>query len=395
MTLLEFRSSTTTSFDTPAGQPTANLKARLVFGDAVALSLGFATSSLIVGAPNQTQRWQFVFLTVFATMVGLVVMRSQGLFRARVSAVRAVELTRVTYSTTILTICLAVTFRLMHRPINQRWLTIGILLSWLFLVLARSAFRAYVRAKRAGGQHLRKLVLVGADSEVARLVDLFGTHKELGLDVVGVVGDPEDAARNGLSNLWLGDVGTVHAVVAAHGVNGVVVSPSSFTAERISALIRHLQDDHVHVHLATGISGIAAGRLRLLPMSYEPMLYVETATLSMTQVRVKRAFDIVVSLMLLLLAAPVLAIVAIGIKLGGGGPVFFRQTRVGQGGTTFKLLKFRTMRVDAETLLTSMISDNERSGPLFKIDKDPRVTTGGGGVRGGSIGEFGWVVDVV
>ena len=115
-------------------------------------------------------------------------------------------------------------------PINQRWLALGAFLSWTLLIVGRSAFRAYVRTKRATGQHLRKLLLVGADSEIARLVELFGTHKELGLDVVGLVGDPDDAARNGLQQLWLGDVGTIDVAVAAFGVNGVVVSPSSFTA---------------------------------------------------------------------------------------------------------------------------------------------------------------------
>ena len=128
---------------------------------------------------------------MFATMVGLIVLRSQGLFLARVSAVRAVELTRVTYSAGILAFCLAVADRLVHRPVNQRWLALGSFLAWTLLIVGRSAFRAYVRTKRATGQHLRKLLLVGADSEIARLVDLFGTHKELGLDVVGLVGDPK------------------------------------------------------------------------------------------------------------------------------------------------------------------------------------------------------------
>ena len=395
MTLLEFRPGATTHLDTKSGQPSANLKARLVAGDAVALSLGFTLSAFIVGASNQSQRWQYLFLIVFATVVGLVVMRSQGLLLARVSAVRAVELTRVTYSAGMLAICLAVTYRLMHRPVDLRWVTIGTLLSWVFIVVARSGFRAYVRTKRATGKHTRKLVLVGADSEIARLVELFGTHKELGLDVVGLVGDPDQAERNGLTNLWLGDVGAVHAVVAAHGVNGVVVSPASFTADRMASLIQHLHDDRVHVHIATGISGISAGRLRSLPMSYEPMLYVEAATLSKTQVVLKRAFDIIVSLVVLLVALPVFVAVAIAIKITDGGPALFRQNRVGQGGTTFRLLKFRTMKVDSEKLLSSMLAENERSGPLFKMDRDPRVTTVGTFLRETSLDELPQLINVL
>ena len=397
MTLIDFKASSTAQ-QLEAGAPTprhTNLKARLVFVDGVALSGGFALSAFLLGAPNQAQRWEHFFFIVFATMVGLVVLRSQGLFLARVSAVRAVELTRVTYSAGILALCLAVADRLVHRPINQRWLALGTFLSWTLLIVGRSAFRAYVRTKRATGQHLRKLVLVGADSEIARLVELFGTHKELGFDVVGLVGDPDDAARNGLQRLWLGDVGTIDVAVAAFGVNGVVVSPSSFTAARLTTLIQHLQEEHVHVHIATGISGISAGRLRSLPMSYEPMLYVEAPRLSKVEVILKRAFDIFVSLVVLLVAAPVWLVVAISIKLSDRGPVFFRQTRVGKNGATFRLLKFRTMRVDAEQLLSTMLSENERRGPLFKMDKDPRVTTIGRFLREISLDELPQLINVL
>ncbi|MEY2524686.1 MAG: hypothetical protein QOJ66_3251, partial [Ilumatobacteraceae bacterium] len=263
------------------------------------------------------------------------------------------------------------------------------------LIIGRSAFRAYVRTKRATGQHQRKLMLVGADSEMARLVGLFGTHKELGLDVVGLVGDPDDASRNGLQHLWLGDVGTIDVAVAASGVNGVVVSPSSFTADRLTTLIHHLQEERVHIHIATGISGISAGRLRSLPMSYEPMLYVEGAKLSKVQVFLKRAFDIILSLVVLVVAAPAWLVVAIGIKLGDRGPVFFRQTRVGKDGKTFRLVKFRTMRVDAEQLLASMLTENERKGPLFKMNKDPRVTTLGRFLRETSLDELPQLINVL
>jgi exopolysaccharide biosynthesis polyprenyl glycosylphosphotransferase len=198
-----------------------------------------------------------------------------------------------------------------------------------------------------------------------------------------------------VQDLWLGVVGTSDVAVAPCGANGVVVSPSSFTAARLTTLIQHLQDERVHVHIATGISGISAGRLRSLPMSYEPMLYVETAKLSKVQVMLKRAFDIFLSLVVLLVAAPAWLAVAIGIKLGDRGPVFFRQTRVGKDGRTFKLVKFRTMRVDAEQMLGTVMSENQRHGPLFKMDKDPRVTTIGRFLRETSLDELPQLINVL
>jgi exopolysaccharide biosynthesis polyprenyl glycosylphosphotransferase len=130
-------------------------------------------------------------------------------------------------------------------------------------------------------------------------------------------------------------------------------------------------------------------------MSYEPMLYVEAAKLSKVQVILKRAFDIILSLVVLVVAAPAWFVVAIGIKLGDRGPVFFRQTRVGKDGKTFRLVKFRTMRVDAEQLLASILAENERKGPLFKIDKDPRVTTIGRFLRETSLDELPQLINVL
>ena len=86
------------------------------------------------------------------------------------------------------------------------------------------------------------------------------------------------------------------------------------------------------------------------------------------------SFDIVVAGGILLLASPVLAVIAILVKREDGGPVLFRQQRVGRGDEEFGMLKFRTMVVDAEARLAAMEQDNQRTGPLFKMARDPRIT---------------------
>ncbi|HEY7628365.1 MAG TPA: sugar transferase [Ilumatobacteraceae bacterium] len=396
MTVLEFKAPTSVAAPArPRAQATTNLKSRLVAGDAIALALGFELSAVALGTPRSLGVWEQFVIVAVPTLAGLGVMKWQGLFLARVSAVRAVELTRLTYSAAILAVALVLADRVLTHPVSHHVLWVGTVLSWMFLIIARSAFRAWVRSKRATGQHLRKLILVGADSEIARLVELFYTHRELGLDVVGVVGDIEASSRHGLRHLWLGDVDALASITTEQGVTGVVVSPSSFTASRLSALIHRLQEDEIHVQIATGISGIDAGRLRSVPLSYEPLLYVEAPSLSKAQLVAKRVFDIVVSLLVLLLAAPVLLVIAIAIKVQDRGPVLFRQTRVGKAGTTFKLFKLRTMRVDAERMLAALQADNERKGPLFKMERDPRVTAFGRFLRETSLDELPQLINVL
>jgi lipopolysaccharide/colanic/teichoic acid biosynthesis glycosyltransferase len=175
----------------------------------------------------------------------------------------------------------------------------------------------------------------------------------------------------------------------------VVVSPTALSSQRLNALIRNLQQDDLHVHLATGVSGIDARRLRSLPLSHEPMLYVEAPSLSRLQRFIKRAFDLVVAFLILVFASPLLAIIALAVKLGDRGPVLFRQQRVGLDGATFDVLKFRTMRVDAEEQLAKLEAANERNGPLFKMERDPRVTRVGRFLRETSLDELPQLVNVL
>ena len=144
---------------------------------------------------------------------------------------------------------------------------------------------------------------------------------------------------------------------------------------RLTTLIQHLQEEHVHVHIATGITGISAGRLRSLPMSYEPMLYVEAGD------ALEGAGDSEAGLRHHLVVgcagggrARVL-VAAIAIKLGDRGPVFFRQTRVGATATTFGCSSSARCASTPKHARLDAAPTNERNGPLFKMASDPRVTT--------------------
>ncbi|HEY4332855.1 MAG TPA: sugar transferase [Ilumatobacteraceae bacterium] len=109
----------------------------------------------------------------------------------------------------------------------------------------------------------------------------------------------------------------------------------------------------------------------------------------------KRALDVVVGTTFLVASSPVLAAVAIAIKLDDHGPVIFRQTRVGRHGVPFELLKFRTMVVGAEDRRDELQLDNERDGPLFKINADPRITRVGRLLRETNLDELPQLLNVL
>lgn len=113
------------------------------------------------------------------------------------------------------------------------------------------------------------------------------------------------------------------------------------------------------------------------------------------QMSLKRLFDIVVSLSILILVSPLLAVSALLIKLSSRGPVFFKQRRVGIFGREFNMLKFRSMVQDAEALKGALMAQNEMSGPVFKIKKDPRITGIGHILRKFSIDELPQLINVL
>jgi exopolysaccharide biosynthesis polyprenyl glycosylphosphotransferase len=104
--------------------------------------------------------------------------------------------------------------------------------------------------------------------------------------------------------------------------------------------------------------------------------------------RGKRAFDVVGAALGLVLLAPVLGVVALAVRLDDGGPVLFRQRRVGRGGAPFSICKFRTMCVDAERRLADLRGQHDGAGPLFKLHDDPRVTRVGQFLRRTSLDEL-------
>jgi exopolysaccharide biosynthesis polyprenyl glycosylphosphotransferase len=208
------------------------------------------------------------------------------------------------------------------------------------------------------------------------------------------VGSPSDVADRGYDVPWLGDINHVVDAVRLAGANGVLVAASSLPSAQLNRVVRDLLVAGVHVHLSSGIRGIDVRRMRAQPMAHEPLFYLEPVSLARWQMVTKRALDLVLSGIGLLLAAPVLGACALAIKLSDKGPVFFKQQRVGQDGKPFTILKLRTMVVDAEARLADLMEKNQREGVLFKLSDDPRVTKIGRILRATSLDELPQLINV-
>lgn len=371
-----------------------HLRRRLVALDAIALVLAWLPAQLwkhSVGAAA----WKTVTMGAVLLVSGLFLLRIQGLYLARVASSRGEEIRRLVLSAIVLGAVHAVLLSAMGVQMEPRWLWISPALLLGLLIWFRGGFRAWLSASRAAGQNLRDVVIVGANADAGNLVSMLREHPEAGFRVCGVVGDPNVAAVHGLAALHKGSISDLRAVLRAEDVHGVIVVLGALPTDELSRVMAELETDGIHIQVSNGLHGLSHRRLRATPVAYQSLYYVEPSDSSGPQLTVKRALDLFMAVVGLMIFAPVMLVVALAIKLSDGGPVLFRQRRVGQDGEPFDMLKFRTMVPDAEARLAALAHGNERHGPLFKLEHDPRVTRVGRFLRSSSLDELPQLVNVL
>lgn len=196
-----------------------------------------------------------------------------------------------------------------------------------------------------------------------------------------------------VSQLALGSVDQLPHVVDKSGTELVVVCLGALDADRFAPLVREMNIQGVDVALSTGLGKVALRRVNLGHVSGRPLVRITAPPLAGGHMVVKRSVDLIGATVVLALAAPVMAICAIAIRIEDGLPAVFKQERVGKNGKLFTIYKFRTMIENAEDQLIDLSSDLD--GPVFKMDSDPRVTRVGAFLRRTSIDELPQLVNII
>jgi exopolysaccharide biosynthesis polyprenyl glycosylphosphotransferase len=195
----------------------------------------------------------------------------------------------------------------------------------------------------------------------------------------------------------VGTTAQTAASVLAEKADMVVFTEGAFpSAVDFRRIAWDLEGHHVQMAVVPSLSDISSGRMAMRPVGGLPLVHVEQPQSLGASRGLKRAFDFVGATLLLALATPIMVVFSIATKLQDGGPVLFRQTRVGRDGELFECLKFRSMVVDAEARLSSLTHLNQNAdGVLFKAQRDPRITRVGAFMRRFSIDELPQLINVV
>lgn len=272
----------------------------------------------------------------------------------------------------------------------------------LGLLLGRWLIRQHLSIRRRQGRSMSRLLLLGGPGAVAHLASSLHGAKDAGYLPVaaympGIQSATDVEPDSGLRILGNGaDTHSIVSAIEACGADAVAVSAGvQLHPQTLRHLGWELASRNIGLIMAPALTDIAGPRIHTQQVAGLPLIHVTTPTLEGGQRVAKRLFDVAVSGLLILLASPAMALVAILIKLDGRGPVLFRQERVGMEGDRFLMLKFRSMVVDAESRLTELETRNEGSGPLFKMKNDPRITRMGGFLRRFSIDELPQLFNVL
>jgi exopolysaccharide biosynthesis polyprenyl glycosylphosphotransferase len=271
--------------------------------------------------------------------------------------------------------------------LSRAWLAVGWTLAITGLVVWRAAAPAAHIALRRHLATRPRLLVVGANlvgQELAR--ELAGQY-----EVIGYVDNGADL-DGALDRPLLAPIAELDSVVRAHGVDEIIIALPRDRREQVDRIIARGFGRPVDVKLLAEYSELLPHRLEV--GRFGSRAYIGFAPVARVT-WVKRAADVLLGSLAVILAAPLLIGIAIAIKLDTRGPVFYRQRRLGKDGRPFEMLKFRSMCIDAEHMLTVLRDRNEASGPLFKIRRDPRVTRVGRILRRLSLDELPQLLNVV
>lgn len=273
----------------------------------------------------------------------------------------------------------------------------------LGLVIARWVVRQHLSLERSQGRSSSRVLIIGGPHSAAHLNRSLRSAPAAGYLPVAVHVPGSTAGATALKSLSIpvtrgdGDFETILSVILETKVDAVAISAGvNMHPQDLRRLGWELAARDIGMILAPALTDVAGPRIHTQPVAGLPLIHVSTPKLTGGKKVAKRAFDITIAGILLAVLSPVFLTLALLVRFTNPGPVFYRQERIGLHGTTFNMLKFRSMRVNADDELQALLrAQGSNDKPLFKVENDPRITPLGRVLRKYSLDELPQLFNVI
>nr|WP_245741754.1 sugar transferase [Herbiconiux ginsengi] len=364
----------------------------VVFGVQIAW-FGFTSAALDVGDSSGDLAISYTAISVIILAAWLVVLSVYGTRGRRVVGTGSQEYRLIADATLRLFGLVAIVAFLFQVDLARGYILIAFPVGLMVLLLTRWMWRQWLAVQRMKGEFTAKVLLVGSAASVIHIARELNRRSDSGYSVIGAC-VPTSLVGDTLPDTEIPIFGNLDRVIKALEVSGadtvIITSADELPPDRVRELSWSLEPGRQHLVVAPSLVDIGGPRIHTRPVAGLPLIHVETPRYEGSKRFAKRAFDITASGLIILVASPVLLVIAAIVRLSTPGPILFRQERIGYNGGRFNMLKFRSMVVDAETRLLSLQNAERLEGNrvMFKMKDDPRVTPIGRFLRRYSLDEL-------
>jgi Undecaprenyl-phosphate glucose phosphotransferase len=330
---------------------------------------------------------EYIFPLLYLTPIWAIVAASLGLYSPRRTFALWDEGWRLVKASSLTVVCFTATSYLLKEVDISRMVLAIFWVGATTLPLTSRAFIPHtVRQLRRKGTYLRQALVVGHESLALQVIKTIREHPEAGLTIAGIVAESPHLLGRRIDGIEvLGTPREVGAILQREHIDQLILALSFQTYEVVEDVLAQVENEPVEVMLVPDLSRYRALRCGVEDLAGIPALTVQGAPLYGWNAVLKRGLDLGVSSVALVLCAPLMAIIALLIKLSSPGPALYRQQRMGLDCRPFTLLKFRSMRIDAEP----------PGVPIWSMKNDERCTRLGSWLRRLSLDELPQLVNVL
>lgn len=312
---------------------------------------------------------------------------------ARVVGLGSTEYKRIVSASSLTFGLLAIAFLVAKVDVARGYFVLALPAGTVALVGSRWMWRQWLMSQRRSNRYLSRALVVGWPEDVQYVIGQVDKKPGTAFTIVGASLYEPGSSHVEVGNHAVPVVSTSLADVASAasrvGAETVIVAGQPHAdGDFIRGLGWQLEGTATELVLASRLTDVAGPRIHFRPVEGLPLIHVEIPQFEGGKHVLKRAMDLAISGVALVVLLPLMMVVALLIRMDSHGPVLFQQERVGRGGKTFMMFKFRSMIVDAESALAALREQNEGSGLLFKMKDDPRVTRIGRVLRKYSLDEL-------